>query len=100
MRFQESRSEGKKHTPDQIVSLLRQIEVSAMNGKTTPVLCWDSGITEQTNYRWRKSEGIATLTALWLNVYALVTMRPAADSAIARPIPEVITITTAMLSDI
>ncbi len=25
---------GKKHTPDQIVNLLRQIEVSVANGKT------------------------------------------------------------------
>ena len=27
---------GKKHTPEQIVSLLRQIEVAVANGKTTP----------------------------------------------------------------
>ncbi len=26
---------GKKHTPEQIVSLLRQIEVGVANGKTT-----------------------------------------------------------------
>jgi putative transposase len=45
---------GKKPTPDQIVSLLRQIEVAVANGKTTPVGCRDIGITEQTYYRWRK----------------------------------------------
>ena len=28
---------GKKHTPEQIVGLLRQIEVAVANGKTTPV---------------------------------------------------------------
>jgi len=42
---------GKKHTPEQIVSLLRQIEVSVANGKTTPVACRDNGITEHTYYR-------------------------------------------------
>jgi hypothetical protein len=30
---------GKKHTPEQILSLLRQIEVAVANGKTTPVAC-------------------------------------------------------------
>jgi putative transposase len=30
---------GKKHTPEQIVSLLRQIEVAVANGKTTPSAC-------------------------------------------------------------
>jgi putative transposase len=35
---------GKKHTPEQIVSLLQQIEVSVANGKTTPVACRESGI--------------------------------------------------------
>ncbi len=48
---------GKKHTPDQIVSLLRQIEVAVANGKTTPLVCRDNGITEQTYYRWRKEYG-------------------------------------------
>ena len=48
---------GKKHTPEQIVSLLRQIEVAVANGKTTPSACRDSGITEQTYYRWRKEYG-------------------------------------------
>ena len=48
---------GKKHTPEQIVSLLRQIEVAVANGKTTPVGCRDNGITEQTYYRWRKEYG-------------------------------------------
>ncbi len=42
---------GKKHTPEQIVSLLRQIEVAVANGKTTPAACRESGITEQTYYR-------------------------------------------------
>lgn len=50
-------AKGKKHTPEQIVSVLRQIEVAVANGKTTPVACRESGITEQTYYRWRKEYG-------------------------------------------
>ena len=42
---------GKKHTPDQIVSLLREIEVDVANGKTTPAACREGGITEQTYSR-------------------------------------------------
>src|SRR5271165_4040675 len=30
---------GKKHSPEQIVSLLRQIEVAVANGKTTGLAC-------------------------------------------------------------
>jgi TetR/AcrR family transcriptional regulator, copper-responsive repressor len=36
---------GKKHTPEQIVSLLRQIEVAVGNNKTMPVACRDNGIS-------------------------------------------------------
>ena len=50
-------AKGKKHTPEQIVSLLRQIEVAVANGKTTPIACRENGITEQTYYRWRKEYG-------------------------------------------
>jgi putative transposase len=50
-------AKGKKHTAEQIVSLLRQIEVAVANGKTTPVACRECGITEQTYYRWRKEYG-------------------------------------------
>jgi putative transposase len=47
----------KKHTPEQIVSLLRQIEVAVANGKTTAQASKDALITEQTYYRWRKEFG-------------------------------------------
>jgi len=50
-------AKGKKHTPEQIVSLLRQIEVAVSNGKTPPIACRECGITEQTYYRWRKEFG-------------------------------------------
>ena len=48
---------GKKHTPEQIVNVLRQIEVAIANGKTTPQACKEGGVTEQTFYRWRKEYG-------------------------------------------
>ena len=50
-------AKGKKHSAEQIVSILRQIEVASANGKTHPVACRESGITEQTFYRWRKEYG-------------------------------------------
>jgi putative transposase len=42
---------GKKDRSEQIVSLLRQIEVAAANGKTTAQACKEALITEQTYYR-------------------------------------------------
>jgi hypothetical protein len=38
---------GKKHTPEKIVGLLRQIEVGVANGKTTPAACREGGITNR-----------------------------------------------------
>jgi putative transposase len=58
---------GKKHTPERIVSLPRQVEVTVAHGKTTPVVCRESGITEQTYYRWRKEYGgLQVGQARWL----------------------------------
>ena len=39
---------GKKHTPEQVVNLLRQIEVAVANRKTTAVACKAAEITVQT----------------------------------------------------
>lgn len=47
----------KTFTPEQIVGKLRQIEVLVGQGKTVPLACKDSGITDQTYYRWRKEYG-------------------------------------------
>ena len=47
----------KKYKPEQIVTLLRQIELEIANGKTTPKACRDTEITAQTSYRWRKEFG-------------------------------------------
>jgi putative transposase len=47
----------KRYKPEQIVTLLRQIEVEMANGKTTPQACRKAEITVQTFYRWRKEFG-------------------------------------------
>jgi hypothetical protein len=48
---------GKKYQPEQVVNLLRQIEVAVANGKSTEDACREAGIVEQTYYRWRKEYG-------------------------------------------
>jgi transposase-like protein len=48
---------GKKHTPEQIVSLLRQVEVAVASGETTTLACKEAAITEQTYFRWRNEYG-------------------------------------------
>ena len=43
-----------RYRPEQIVTVLRQIEVAVANGKSTPQACKEAGIHTQTYYRWRK----------------------------------------------
>ena len=47
----------KKHSAEQIVAILRQIEVEVANHKPTGQACREAGITEQTYYRWRHEYG-------------------------------------------
>ena len=47
----------KKYKREQIVTLLRQVEVQLANGKTTPQACKEAEITAQTYDRWRKEFG-------------------------------------------
>lgn len=47
----------KRYKPEQVVNILRQIEVEIANGKTTPQACRDAQVTVQTYYRWRKEFG-------------------------------------------
>ena len=47
----------KIYKPEEIVNLLRQVEVAVANGKTTTQACKQAGIVEQTYYRWRKEYG-------------------------------------------
>jgi putative transposase len=48
---------GKKHTAEQVVNLLRQVEVGVANGKSMAQACKEAEIAEQTYYRWRKEYG-------------------------------------------
>lgn len=74
---------GKKHTAEQIVSLLRQIEVAVANGKTTPAACREGGITEQTYYRWRKEYG-----ALQVNQARRLKELERENAKLKRPVSE------------
>lgn len=47
----------KAHTPEQIITKLREAEVLLAQGQTTPVVCKAIGITAHTFYRWRKEYG-------------------------------------------
>jgi putative transposase len=47
----------KRFSAEQIVVLLRQIEVLIAQGKTAPVACREAGISQQSYYRWRKEYG-------------------------------------------
>jgi putative transposase len=47
----------KTYKPEEIVNLLRQVEVGVANGKPTPQACKEAGIVKQSYYRWRKEYG-------------------------------------------
>jgi putative transposase len=47
----------KKFSAEQIVTLLRQIEVLMSQGKAAPIACREAGISQQSYYRWRKEYG-------------------------------------------
>ncbi len=47
---------GKRYQPEQVVNLLRQIEVAVATGKTTAQACKEAEIV-QTYFRWRKKYG-------------------------------------------
>jgi len=47
----------KRFSAEQIVTLLRQIEVLMSQGKSAAVACRDAGISLQSFYRWRKEYG-------------------------------------------
>lgn len=48
---------GAKTKPEEIITVLRQIEILVNQGKTVPLACREAGIAEQTYYRWRKQYG-------------------------------------------
>ena len=46
-----------RHTAEQIIGKLREAEVAFAKGQTTGEVARKLGITEQTDYRWRKETG-------------------------------------------
>jgi hypothetical protein len=49
---------GKKHTPEQAVKLVRQIEEALANGKMTAQSCKEAEITKRTHERINRCSGI------------------------------------------
>ena len=47
----------KRHTPEQVIYMLREAEVGRANGKTVGIVCRELEISEQTYYRWRNEYG-------------------------------------------
>ena len=49
---------GKKHTPEQIVAILRRLET----GETVEAVCRSVNISEATLYRWKQQYGALELS--------------------------------------
>jgi putative transposase len=47
----------KRFGAEQIVTLLRLIEVLMAQGKSAPEACQEAGVSQQSYYRWRKEYG-------------------------------------------
>ncbi len=47
----------KRHSAEQIISKLREVEVFLSQGQSVPEACKKIEISEQTYYRWRKEYG-------------------------------------------
>ena len=47
----------KRFTMEQIIGVLREVDVKVSQGKNVGQTCREIGITEQTYYRWRKEYG-------------------------------------------
>ena len=44
----------KRHTPEQIITALREAEAGLARGKSVKLMSRELGITERTYYRWRR----------------------------------------------
>ena len=47
----------RRHTPEEIITPLREAEVGLASGQTAAMVSRELGISEQTYYRWRKEFG-------------------------------------------
>ncbi len=52
----------RKHTPEQVIKKLREVEVAMAEGGTVAQASRKIGVTEQTFYRWRAEYG-----GLWID---------------------------------
>jgi transposase-like protein len=48
---------GQRPSAEQVVLMLRQIEVQTAQGKSIAVACKEADVSEQSYYRWRKEYG-------------------------------------------
>jgi transposase-like protein len=55
--LEDVRMPRKRHTPEEIVAKLRQVEVLTSQGKSTADAVRTLGVTEATYYRWRQEFG-------------------------------------------
>lgn len=46
-----------KFKAEEIIRILREVEVLVSQGQTTPMACRGVGVSEKTYYRWRKEYG-------------------------------------------
>ena len=49
---------GKRHPPEQIVNVLRQIEVAIANGKTTPAACKEPALRNRPTTAGARNMGV------------------------------------------
>ena len=47
----------KRYTPEEIIQVLREVEIHTSQGKTVAEAVKQQGIAEQTTYRWRREYG-------------------------------------------
>ena len=50
-------SRGKRFTAEQIIKILREVEIYSVQGQTIAQAARSCGISEQSYYRWRKEYG-------------------------------------------
>lgn len=48
---------GQRPSAEQVVLMLRQIEVQTAQGKSIAIACKEADVSEQSYYRWRKEYG-------------------------------------------
>ena len=77
---------GKKHTPEQIVRLLRDAEAGLAAGRTVGQICQEIGVSEQTYYRWKSLYGGMKTNEL-RRLKELEAGEPAPEEAGGRPLP-------------